>query len=315
MGGGISRRKKQLPLVPRPPLKTCDEVMRNTEARERVGSAIKIVSPGIPFRWEKVLAIINRKKEPTEEEPDPLNVDIDFTILKEIMEAMFHEVKFITQDGLGMARDLMPKLFDKHTPERGSRVSNRYREQKNMSDEWFAYGELDYDIFATMYLKIIAVYSARDEGVFYDLGCGVGTLVFTAAFIGKFIKVSGVEIVTALLERGEKRMMRWNKLKENFTNKIKAMEFEWNEDDFVVNTYWTNGTFIFLHWTAFPLPLRKKMAQAMSACIEGTHVITFTHPIPSTDFVILLSDTCDTSWGKVEFFFHEKVTPAKKGGS
>jgi hypothetical protein len=46
-----------------------------------------------------------------------------------------------------------------------------------ITDECYAYGELDHEIFAAMYLRVTSVFGERPKGVFYDLGCGVGTLV------------------------------------------------------------------------------------------------------------------------------------------
>jgi hypothetical protein len=46
-----------------------------------------------------------------------------------------------------------------------------------ITDECYAYGELDHEIFAAMYLRVTSVFGERPKGIFYDLGCGVGTLV------------------------------------------------------------------------------------------------------------------------------------------
>jgi hypothetical protein len=46
-----------------------------------------------------------------------------------------------------------------------------------ITDECYAYGELDHEIFAAMYLRVTSVFGERPRGIFYDLGCGVGTLV------------------------------------------------------------------------------------------------------------------------------------------
>lgn len=134
--------------------------------------------------------------------------------------------------------------------------------------------------------------------------------VYSAAFIGEFRKVAGIEFIKSLLDRGELRQSRWNLLSDNFNKQLKEVEFEFIEDDFLLNGFWSEGTFIFLHWTAFSKDQRHTIAKLMASCEEGTHVITLTTPIPGNDFEVLVSDTCDTSWGKVEFFFQEKITPA-----
>jgi hypothetical protein len=51
-------------------------------------------------------------------------------------------------------------MYDKHSFERGRRVSQREREDKNLIDESYAYGELDPEIFTTIYMKVhILTYS------------------------------------------------------------------------------------------------------------------------------------------------------------
>lgn len=161
------------------PLTTAAQVLGNLQAKERVIACCKIYQPGVTLRWEKILAGINREVEPTKEEMDPLRLRIDITELKSVLRQLFHEVRYISSDGLALCREFMPKLYDKHTVERGQQVSMLERTERGLSDNCFAYGELDFEIFATMYLKIISVYGAMDGGVFYDLGCGVGTLVST----------------------------------------------------------------------------------------------------------------------------------------
>jgi hypothetical protein len=136
--------------------------------------------------------------------------------------------------------------------------------------------------------------------------------VYTAAYLGNFDRVTGVDNIASLLERGEKRTARWERFQSSYTEKIRNIVFDWVEDDFTKNGFWTDGTFIFLHWTAFSNDQQRDVAKILSSCQEGTFVISFTNPIPGQDFLILVHDTCVTSWGKTDFFFQEKLTPAKK---
>lgn len=174
---GWKKKKVVVPEQPPPPLTTVDEVMGRVEAQERVISGMKAVGVGTKGRWAKILAIINRKIMPTEEQPFPMNLELTLDVLKEILIILFHEVKFINSDGLALARSVIPEMYDKHSLERGSRVSLKEREEKGLKEESYAYGELDHDIFATLFLKIVSVYGYKENGIFYDLGCGVGTLV------------------------------------------------------------------------------------------------------------------------------------------
>lgn len=108
-------------------------------------------------------------------------------------------------------------------------------------------------------------------------------------------------------------MDRWERLQSNFSKRIKDINFDWIEDDFVINGFWnSDATFILLHWTAFNNDLIQATSRHLAGCQEGVHVLTFTHPIPGNDFEILIQDTCVTSWGKTEFYFQEKITPARR---
>ena len=132
-----------------------------------------------------------------------------------------------------------------------------------------------------------------------------------AAFIGNFNKVVGIDNLASLVERGEKRLSRWEKYASSFTAQIKEVMLDFIEDDFLQSAFWNEGSFLLLHWTAFNSEQRLRAASLMAACKEGTHVLSFTYPIPGGDFEVLVQDQCKTSWGLAEFFFQEKVTTAR----
>lgn len=311
--GAMTRRRKPKPMPEKDPLRKAAEVLNSPPAKERVISALKLIPPGTGNRWDKILIMINRREEPTEENPDPLRIELSFQELKNILIQLFNDVRFISSDGLALCRTYIPKIYDEHSFEKVYNLSKIERNKKYISDPSFAYGELDFDIFATMYLKIISVYGQRatinEKGpVFYDLGCGVGQLVYSSAFIGNFDRVVGIEYLPPLVERGERRLNRWNTYKKNFPNKMQEILIDFIEDDFLKNDFWTtDASFIFIHWTTFTFEAKEKVIENLLKCQEGTHIITFTKPIEHELFILLCSDTCDTSWGKAEFFFHEKV--------
>ena len=302
---------KKIEPVRRDPIKTAEEVLKDPEARERVKYALQIAPPGTKLRWDKLLAITNRVIEPTDEIWDPLRIDIDMDELKKVLRDFYRETSSVTSDGIKLMRVFLPQLYNKHSVERGRRVSQKEREEKGLIDECFAYGEVDYEILATIMMKIKAAWGEREKGVFYDLGCGVGQLVYAAALVGSWKKCVGVENVIALLERGSKRMSRWETYSENFPKLTTEIEMDFVDDNFLENDFWVEATFIFLHWTAFSNEQISKSSSMFSYCPEGTIVIAFTNPVPNDDFEILIKDSCLTSWGEAEFFIQEKLTVAK----
>ena len=160
-----------------------------------------------------------------------------------------------------------------------------------------------------MFLKCTEVYGLKPKGIFYDLGCGVGNLVYASIFLGNFARVTGVEQLASLLERGEKRASRWALMEDNFTQRILDVDKQWIEDDFVKNDFWTSdATFVLLHWTAFNYEERQLLTDHLNNLAEGAQVLSLTNPIPGNDYKLLVEDTCMTSWGPAKYFFQEKIT-------
>lgn len=177
MGNGAFFRKKKQPIVRREPLTTAAEVLNNEEAKERLVNGLKEYPPGVHQRWNEIQEFVNHETMPTEENPDPLRVNLSMDEIKSACRMMYTHVKYVSSDGLALLREFMPKLYDKHSVDRGRRVSQRERKEKKIVDECFVYGELESELFATIYMKVISVYGQRKGGLFYDLGCGVGQLV------------------------------------------------------------------------------------------------------------------------------------------
>eukprot|EP01038_Epipyxis_sp_PR26KG_P014375 gene14375-19280_t len=312
-GAGFFGRKKQKPEPPprRDPITTFDGIMNSQEAKDRIIVAIKKFPPGLLNRWEQMIMFINIIIEPTEDNYDPLRIDITIEILKQLLKAFYSQLSSVQNDRIALMREYIPRLYDKHTVERCKRVSQEEREMKAIKQESYAYGELNYELFATIYTKINTIYGYKADGKFYDLGSGAGLLVYTATIIGNFSKSVGIENLKSLLSRGEKRLKRWESYKTVLPEYIRSIDIDWIEDDFIENNKWIEASFILLHWTAFSKDQRDEIAHWMRQCEEGTHVVSFTHPIPGNDFEILIEDKCETSWGTASFYFQEKQTKAQ----
>lgn len=225
-------------------------------------------------------------------------------------------VENASSDRIILLRKYIPIMYNKHSVERARRVSQQERNDDHLTDEALAYGELNYEIFATMYEKITRAWGGADKGMFFDLGCGVGQLVYTAAMINesKFVSCGGIDIIGNLLDRGVKRMVRWdNTVKINFPTDVKNTQMMWSNEDIFKSTVWHPSTFLFIHWTAFSNKQVSALSELLRVCGEGTHVITITHPIVNIndDFELLVKDECVTSWGDADFYVYEKLTPSQ----
>lgn len=288
-------------------------VFAQPDAIQKVRDGLKFAPPSSVFRWDKFLRFVNSEVECSEEEPDPIRIELDMDGLKAVCRFLYNNTTKVNSDGFALMREFLPKMYDKHSLERGLRVSQAERDERGITDDGFAYGELDPEMFATIYTKVSQAYGTwSPKGIFYDLGCGVGNLVYSAAFIGDFVKVGGIENIQALLDRGEKRMPRWERFKQSFTNPMQKMRFIWEQDNFIENpSPWADGTFVLLHWTALNREQIETMGTLMNQLREGCIVVSFTNPVPNTDFEILVKDACVTSWGKADFYIQEKLTPRK----
>ena len=48
------------------------------------------------MRWDKLLAVVNRSIEPTEEEPDPTRVELELDEMKKAYRLKYHDIKVFT---------------------------------------------------------------------------------------------------------------------------------------------------------------------------------------------------------------------------
>lgn len=311
---GCCQSKKIDPIIRRDPITSCDQVLSSEEGRERVRYALSFAPPDTKLRWDKLLLVVNRTIEPTDDEPDPVRVRIDMDELKKTLRCIYQETSAVARSSVVMMHEYLPLLYDKHSVDRGRRVSQKEREARGLIDESYAYGELDPDIFMTIYMKTIAAYGIHKDGIFYDLGCGVGNIVFATSYTGHFKKCCGIEIVDSLLQRGSKRIQRWEKYKSSYDSSIQKTQFDFSLNDFIESDYWTEATFLFIHWTALNNEQIASISNTLYKCNEGVFVLTITHSIPNTDFDLLIKDTCLTSWGEADYYLHIKTTPATKSG-
>jgi hypothetical protein len=317
MGGIVAKEtaKKKLPeeivIERRPPLTLASEVLGSHEARKRITFAIEKVPPGEINRWKSLLSVINYHPEPTEDDPDPLRLDMNLSELKKVLHITYENISSATSDGILLMRQYYIQIYHNFNTEKYKRISQIERNEKKIIDEMFSYAELNHEVFATIFEKVTKAYGLRKQGIFYDIGCGVGQLVYTAALIGQFSECHGIEAITPLLEIGERKGKRWNELKGDFPEHIRNIKLVWENENFLIDDRWVNGTFLFLHWTALGPVNRKYLCGLMDYCQEGTMTVTFTHPIVNEDFEMLVQDTCRVSWGEVDFFVQMKTTPAK----
>lgn len=306
----LGLRKPKGEIIRRDPLTEVSDVLRSEEAMEMIVFALKSSPPTTVLRWDKLLKYVNRRIEPSEDEPDPIRLDLTEESLDELLNRLYQSTTSGSAESLQLMRQFVPNFYDKHTYERAKKVSHFERNNRALTNECYSYGELEYEVFATIYAKVVRAYGVAPEGFFVDLGAGVGQLVFTAALVGEFKRVMGIEHIDALMERGSKRMVKWDMANARLPDIKRQIEFSWVGEDFTQKpATWYDATFIMLHWTTFNADLVKLISNLMNQCKEGCIVVSFVRPLLNEKFKLLVKDVCKTSYGKVDFFVQEKTSP------
>lgn len=300
---------------PTPALQSLEDILESEAAQEKIQNAFLEYPPGCPSRWNSILDLINLPEEPSESNRNPVNIHITMDILRKLISELYANITSIDSKGVSLMRKYMPELYAKHTTERGKRAAQADRAKYALAETCYSYGELDYEIFATIYSKLEGSYGVRNE-LFVDLGSGVGTIVYGAAFIGKFELCCGYERLRGLYDRGQKRERIWRKMVQSysFPSPIRDTQLRFYNDDFVggkPQDDWTmKASLVFLHWTAFSKQQIFRAAQALKYCQEGCMCITLTHKIPEdadAGYELMEQGICETSWGEAEYFLYEKT--------
>ena len=105
--GNVSgfRRKKVEPAPRRPPLRSIEEVFNSNEAKTRIIEAMKANMPSTASRWDRIVEETNADIPQTEEEPDPLRLDLDLETIQSILKVFYDGVTSLESDGLTLLRE------------------------------------------------------------------------------------------------------------------------------------------------------------------------------------------------------------------
>ena len=133
------------------------------------------------------------------------------------------------------------------------------------------------------YIKHYYNNSFIDDGVFYDLGSGMGKPVIAMSLMHKFKKLLGIEYLENLMKLSLVSKKNYDKTINDLFAKNKGLFnfakpniIEFIQGDFLKQN-WENATIIFANSTCFSLDLINNIAKkANKECKTGTIIITFT---------------------------------------
>ncbi len=183
-------------------------------------------------------------------------------------------------------------------------VSLQYREQNKIDGEEFTYGEVVVPSFA----KLLSLTSPKSGEIFYDLGCGVGKAVFTAALCFPFLEARGIELLPPLFEICSSMKNKFYQLVSQTSYfKKDAFNVGFLKGDLIKERF-SDGKIFFLNATCFRdrdwLALQKKINDLS----VGSRLIVVTRQITLAHFELIEAGTYQMSWGPSSVYIYEKVS-------
>lgn len=191
-------------------------------------------------------------------------------------------------------------------------ISNQQRLREGYDSVSLGYAEIEFLEFKKQFTKIYNYgFHPQNNGIFIDIGCGVGNCVFAAALLHNFHSCIGIEILSDLY-------CVCNNIKDNLwskqvrcLSKIKLeIEIEFKLGDALVID-WSYGNIIFINATCFSEDMMLKLSTCADNLAVGSIVISVTKFIPSLLFDIVEISEMHLSWGKASLYIqvrNSKVT-------
>ena len=182
-------------------------------------------------------------------------------------------------------------------------ISLHYREENKIEGEEYTYGE----IVANSFSQMLITTNPKPREVFYDLGCGAGKAVFSAALLFPFLKVKGIELLPPLFEICTDLKHRFDQLivksptfkKEHFD--IEFLQGDLTQKDFL------DGTLFFLNATCFSEEDWRMLQKKLSKLSVGARLIIVTRQLDIKNFKLIDARTYQMSWGPSSVYIYQKL--------
>ncbi len=182
-------------------------------------------------------------------------------------------------------------------------LSIQHRKQENISDAQFTYGEIVYSSF----VKILNVVQPEKNEIFYDLGCGGGKAVFSAALLYPGILTRGVECLPPLynlcqrLQCSIKEMMQNNKFFKDQPLNVKFIAGDLIHIDF------SDASIVYLNVTCFNADTWSVICDKLETLSVNARVILTSKQLTSKNFKLIHQQSHVMSWGMNTINIYRKV--------
>lgn len=167
-------------------------------------------------------------------------------------------------------------------------ISLNERKRLGNDDDAFTYGEID--VLSLRHL--LSNLKPKKGDVFYDLGCGCGKAVFTAALYFDLSKSCGIELLPALYEVAETRLEKAQPYLSQ--NKLACIHFI---NDNFLNCDFSDGDIILIIATCYSYPTWERLVEKMTSLKPGSRIIVATKKIQHEQFELISTSRVSMSWG------------------
>ncbi len=182
-------------------------------------------------------------------------------------------------------------------------LSMQYREKNKISGDEYTYGE----IFVPSFAELLRLADPKPNEVFYDLGCGAGKAVFTAALCFPSLKVRGVELLPPLYNLCKDTQQHFNQqIKKESLFRKNTFDIEFINDNLLQHDF-SDGHIFFLNATCFREKDWNKLQKKLLDCREHTRFIIVTRQFDNDCVELLQSGTYRMSWGPSSVYIYRKI--------
>ncbi len=184
----------------------------------------------------------------------------------------------------------------------GMALSLKERSQNSLNAAVLTYGEIEFVHFLPLLCSVTPHSPAL---IFWDLGCGTGKGLITAALSDRFAAVYGVELLKSLAEAGVRAVEAYHKLAGERSLPDPAMRV-WEGD--LEKVDWVKGDVVYMASVYFPAELLKRISAAGRGMKKGAKIVTL-KMLPDTEGAFRLENVyrVKMTWGLCDVFVIERL--------
>ena len=168
-------------------------------------------------------------------------------------------------------------------------ISNKARKRLKDSGDDFVYGEIEFLSFFSILLKV----TPQSHDIFYDLGCGSGKAVLTAAFCFNLAKSCGVELLPELYTLANTQK---DKARQLIKDKKRLDRIHFYNDNFLEHNF-SEATILFINATCISKPIWELLLKKIMLLKTGSRIILTTKEIQHDHFQLISTSKELMSWG------------------